>query len=145
MDLYFGLQQESLSFYWLSECLGRQLWGFQHSETDFAGLLLPWLAGLLLGLFFLKFKMNLWKWMYCCQENKGFFSLSTETFSEVSLTSVARHNIPSSQQAECFLGSQPCAVLPEETAAASWKLWCLPVDCTTHRVPCRLLVLRVLF
>lgn len=78
--------------------------------------------------------------MYCCQENKGFFSLSTEMFSEVSLTSVARHNIPSSQQAECFLGSQTCAALPEQTEAASQK-----PDCTTHWVPCRLLLPDVLF
>lgn len=44
-----------------------------------------WCFGLLLlGLgFFLNFEMNVWKWMYHYQENKGFFSLSTDMFSEV--------------------------------------------------------------
>lgn len=58
MDLYFGLQQETLSFYWLSGCLGRQLWGFQHSET-WLSQLMPWFVAV--GFTF--FSLSL-KWTY---------------------------------------------------------------------------------
>lgn len=75
-----GLQQESSGFCRLSECLGTAA-GFSEQGNWFcrAGALVCccWVC------FFFKFETNLWKWMYCYQENKAFFSLRADMFSEV--------------------------------------------------------------